>query len=153
MPAMYPRAVSVGLKAFFVVNAFVFGASPTAAGAFRGEPVYIANHACHGHASKPWGVTLACGDGNLYVTGLTYSTYGQKVANARATFHANDCIPYCAAGHFHTYRGSLSFRDIVRCEDGRLYYSRARYKFAGPFGSGTANIQPFFEEGCSGVLG
>jgi hypothetical protein len=124
---------------------------PTWAGAFHGERVYIANHGCTGHAYKPWGVTLACGDGNLYATGIAYKEYGQKVAVATASIHLNDCIPYCAAGHFHSYRGTLSFRAIVRCDDGRLYYSRARYKFTGPYGSGDSHIAPF--EHCSGVLG
>jgi hypothetical protein len=119
--------------------------------AFHGEKVYVANHACRGHAVRPPGVTLACGDGNLYATGITYKTYGQKVATATATMHLNDCVPYCARGRFHSYSGTLSFRDIVRCADGRLYYSRLRYRFAGPFGSGTANIAPL--KRCSGILG
>lgn len=137
--------VAIGL------NALLMAALPLSASAFHGERVYIANSACGGHAYKPHGVTLACGDGNLYATGISYKAYGQKVAIATATMHLNDCLPNCAAGHFHSYRGNLSFRDIVRCGDGRLYYSRARYKFSGPFGSGTANITPF--EHCSGVLG
>ena len=115
--------------------------------AFHGETVFIANR-CGGHAYKPWGVVVACGDGNLYVTGLRYQTYGQQVARATATIHANDCLPYCAAGHFHTYRGSVSFRDVVRCEDGRLYYSRIRLTVSR--GPTTWPIAPLEE--CSSVL-
>jgi hypothetical protein len=96
----------------------------TSAGAFHGERVYIANQACAGHTYKPSRVTLACGDGNLYATGIAYSAYGQRVAVATATMHLNDCVPNCAIGRFHSYKGSLRFRDLVRCKDGLLYYSR-----------------------------
>ena len=122
---------------------------PAWAGASHSERIYIANSGCRGHAYKPSGVTLACGDGNLYATGIAYREYGHKVTTATATIHLNACTPNCAAGQFHSYPGTLSFRDIVRCEDGRLYYSRASYKFTGPDGSGTAVIAPF--EHCSRV--
>ena len=115
---------------------------PSFAQAFRGERVYVANNGCIGHASRPSSITLACGDGNLYATGIRYRTYGQNVARASATMHLNDCTPNCAAGRFHSYRGTLLLRNIVRCSDGRLYYSRARYSFAAPHGSGLADIEP-----------
>jgi hypothetical protein len=127
-----------------VASALLISASLSpSAGAVRGARVYIASSYCTGHAYKPSRVTLACGDGNVYATGIAYSTYGGMVARATATIHANDCMPNCAKGHFHSYRGSLSFRDFVRCKDGRLYYVQARYRAAAPFASGAANISPF----------
>ena len=116
---------------------------------FHEERVYVANNGCQGQAWRPLAVTFACGDGNLFATGISYSRYGGKAAAATATFHLNDCLPYCAAGHFHTYSGNVTFRDIVRCR-GVLFYSRAYYSFAG--NSGWANISPFESE-CTGVLG
>ena len=118
------------------------GSLPALAQAFPGKRVYVANDGCTGHAYRPSRVTLACGDGNLYATGISYRTYGQSVARASARIHLNDCIPNCATGRFHSYRGTLSLRDIVRCSDRRLYYSRARYSVAGAHGSGLADIEP-----------
>jgi hypothetical protein len=134
-----------------IVATVLLLAVPPLAAAFRSERVYVANEACKGHGYKPRRIVFACGDGNLYATGISYKSYGQKVATATATMHLNDCTPYCAAGHFHTYRGSIRLKDIVRCHDGRLYYSRVRYRFSGPHGSGTANVRPF--EQCSQALG
>jgi hypothetical protein len=96
-------------------------------------------------------VVFACADGNLYATRVNYSSYGQKVATATATVHLNDCTPYCAAGHFHSYMGTIRLQAIARCHDGRLYYTRVHYRFAAPHGSGTANIGPF--EHCSRASG
>lgn len=121
------------------------------ASAFHGERVYIANR-CDGHAYKPWGVIIACGDGNLYSTGIRFATYGGKLAVARATIHANGCFPNCAVGHFHTYAGTLRFKDIVRCDDDRLYYSVVQYRFPGPHGIGYGPIAPIEAE-CSRILG
>jgi hypothetical protein len=134
----------MGSRLSFTVAALLLLASlPGLARASRGERVYVASSGCSGHAYKPSRITLACADGNLYATGISYRGYGQNVARASATIHLNDCTPNCAAGHFHSYRGTLSLRDIVRCSDGRLYYSRARYGFAGPHGAGLADIEPF----------
>lgn len=106
------------------------------------QRVFIAASGCTGHTYRPTRVTLACGDGNLYATAIVYRGYGGRTAPASATIHINNCLPDCAAGSFKVYRGTLSFSAIVRCADGRLYYSRARYGFAAPHGSGTADVEP-----------
>lgn len=59
---------------------------------------------CQGHAHvRPAGYTLACADGNDYLNGLAWTSWGPQLASATGTEHVNDCIPYCAAGHFHSY--------------------------------------------------
>jgi hypothetical protein len=59
---------------------------------------------CQGHAqTRPGSFTLACADGNDYLTGLSWASWTPKLASGYGTQHENDCIPYCAAGHFHTY--------------------------------------------------
>jgi hypothetical protein len=149
-PNGYRVATTRRLALGILAAALLLGVPRLAVG-FHGERVYVANQACKGHAYRPGRVVLACGDGNLYATRIKYAAYGQKVATATATVHLNDCTPYCAAGHFRSYIASIRFQAIARCRDGRLYYSRVRYRFAGPHGSGSANLSPF--EQCSRVVG
>jgi hypothetical protein len=59
---------------------------------------------CQGHPHvRPGRYTLACADGNDYLSGLTWTSWGPRLASATGTEHVNDCVPYCAAGHFHSY--------------------------------------------------
>lgn len=109
--------------------------------------VFVAAEGCCGHVYKPRKVVLACADANLYVTELSYSSYGDREAKAGGRFHLNDCTPNCAGGRFHTYRGSIRLFDVVRCADGRRYFSRARYSFHARGGKGTADVAPLMR--CS----
>jgi hypothetical protein len=120
----------------------------------RRPAIYVAGDSCHGHTVRPRTITLACADDNLYATGVSFATTGRDVygtarADASATIHENDCEPYCAAGHFLSGHGTLALSGIVRCADGRLYYSRAHYTFSR--GRGEADIEPF--ERCHVVPG
>jgi hypothetical protein len=59
---------------------------------------------CQGRGDvRPGSFTLACADGNDALTGLTWTSWGPKLASSYGTQVMNDCIPYCAAGHFHRY--------------------------------------------------
>jgi hypothetical protein len=53
--------------------------------------------------TRPATFVLACGDGNNYLTGVRWSAWSTGSATGKATDQANDCTPYCAAGHFHGY--------------------------------------------------
>jgi|HubBroStandDraft_6_1064221.scaffolds.fasta_scaffold36809_2 hypothetical protein len=129
------------------------GAGAAAHGAPKRHPrVYVANKDCRGHTFRPASITLACGDGNLYVSEVDYFNgpsegYGSARAGASVTIHENDCKPDCAAGKFIVEKGALTLKRIVRCADGLLYYSRALYAFPG--GENEVDIQPF--ERCSPV--
>jgi len=57
---------------------------------------------CGPLVSKPVQLVLACGDGNYYLSGLRWSGWGSATAAATGKAVANDCTPYCAAGHFHS---------------------------------------------------
>jgi hypothetical protein len=102
--------------------------------------VYIAASACTGRSYKPRTVVLACADGNLFASGLRYTSYGSRQASAEGLMHLNDCTPNCAQGRFRTRPGSVRFSAAVRCADGHRYFTRARYKFGKR--SGTADIEP-----------
>ncbi|MGA2163077.1 MAG: hypothetical protein ABSH36_01255 [Solirubrobacteraceae bacterium] len=129
------------------------GAGAAAHSAPKRHPrVYVANKDCRGHTFRPASITLACGDGNLYVSEVDYFNsrpegYGAARASASVTIHENDCKPDCAAGKFIVEKGGLTLKRIVRCADGLLYYSRALYAFPG--GENEVDIQPY--ERCSPV--
>ncbi|HLI35939.1 MAG TPA: hypothetical protein VKV80_01170 [Streptosporangiaceae bacterium] len=52
---------------------------------------------------RPGTIVLACADGNDYLGALSWTSWTQPLASATGTQHENDCIPSCAAGHFHSY--------------------------------------------------
>jgi hypothetical protein len=59
---------------------------------------------CQGRTEvRPAGLTLACADGNDALTGLSWTSWGPKLASGYGTQVQNDCRPYCAAGHLHSY--------------------------------------------------
>lgn len=117
-------------------------ANAAASGAAHSH-VEVAAEGCRGHLYRPRKIILACADANLYVTGVSYSSYGGHEAKAHGLFHLNDCTPNCAGGRFHTYHGSIRLFDVVQCVDGRRYFSQARYSFRARGGKGTADIAPF----------
>ena len=73
------------------------GAATSAAGV----PVVI-NCAMHGQ-TRPRQYILACGDGNFYLDKLNWAAWGSSSAFAEGINTFNDCVPFCAAGHFHSF--------------------------------------------------
>jgi hypothetical protein len=76
---------------------------------------------------RPRSIVFACADANLYATGLRWSSWG-VTARATGLAHANDCEPYCAAGHFHTYRVAVTLSKPKRC-GGRVELTRLTWRF------------------------
>ena len=76
-------------------------ASASSAGRFSVRTVVLN---CLGHPQvRPGRFTLACADANDYLTGLAWKSWGPMLASATGMQAVNDCVPYCAAGHFHRY--------------------------------------------------
>lgn len=76
-------------------------ASASPAGRFSVRTVVLN---CLGHPQvRPGRFTLACADANDYLTGLAWKSWGPALASATGVQALNDCVPYCAAGHFHRY--------------------------------------------------
>jgi hypothetical protein len=66
------------------------------------ERIVVLN--CLGQAQvRPSSFILACADANDYLTKLSWTSWEPNLASAYGTQEENDCIPYCAAGHFHAY--------------------------------------------------
>ncbi len=52
---------------------------------------------------RPRTFILTCADGNAYFGKLSWTSWTPGLASAKGTLVLNDCTPYCAAGHFHSY--------------------------------------------------
>ena len=84
----------------------------------------------HAHV-QPARYTLACADGNDYLTGLAWTSWGPRLASATGTEHVNDCIPYCAAGHFHSYPVNVVVWGSTAAGPGRQRYTRITELYPG----------------------
>jgi hypothetical protein len=111
---------------------------PALAGSGR---VFVASKGCTGRVYRPGSIVIACADAGLVARSVRYSSYGGSTARAQATFAENDCQPNCAAGHFHTYSGTLTLTAIRRCS-GVRYYTKVAYRFSGPAGKGSTSLTP-----------
>jgi hypothetical protein len=88
-------AIGLGL------NGAASATTSSASGMFSERTVVLD---CLGHAQlRPDRFTLACADANDYLTRLHWKSWGSRLASATGVQEINDCVPYCAAGHFHGY--------------------------------------------------
>lgn len=89
---------------------------------------------CGPLVAQPKSIVLACADGNYELTSLHWRAWGRTTATASGEARANDCKPYCAAGHFHSYPVTVTVTKLVKCGSARTYdkltitYSGARPK-------------------------
>ena len=110
--------------------------APEVASLFAERTVVIS---CLGRPeARPGSLTLACADGNDYLTGLSWTSWSPRLASGYGTQMENDCTPYCAAGHFHRYPvlvvlwGSAAVQNspgTLRYTKITLIYTGARPKF------------------------
>jgi hypothetical protein len=70
---------------------------------------------CGPVVSKPASMVLACADANYSLERIAWHGWGTASATGNATARANDCKPYCAAGHFHTYPVTVTADKLMRC--------------------------------------
>jgi hypothetical protein len=97
------------------------------------ERVYFPS-SCNEARYKPRRIVIACGDGNYQLRGMHWRSWNGRVARGRGFARVNDCIPYCARGHFHLYRvrARLSRPRNVQCGSHRRFtYRRIRVLFTG----------------------
>lgn len=90
--------------------------------------VFVAARACTGHVRRPRKIVLACADASLYASAIKWRSYGGKVSSGKALLHLNECSPNCVSGHYRTFRSPIRLKRIVRCSDGRRYYTRAMFE-------------------------
>lgn len=127
-----------------VIRALVLAAA-AAALLFPAASLAAAPHAelsnCGKLEQRPAQLVLACADANYALAQLVWSTWGEASARAGGEVRANDCTPYCAAGHFHTYPAHAIADKLTRCGSTRIYL-RLTIDFTGkrPKGYGKADV-------------
>ena len=80
-------------------------------------------------AYKPSKIIIACGDGNLYVTELKWSSWGTTSAKGAGTGHQNTCTPSCAQGRFKTYPLAVKLSSPKTCSNGKREFAKLTYTY------------------------
>jgi hypothetical protein len=87
---------------------------------------------CYNTATKPRSIIVACGDGNFQLKSLRWKRWNKPRAKARGRAWINDCVPYCAAGTFHSYPARVVLSRPFYCrQKGRYLYRRLKAKTRG----------------------
>jgi hypothetical protein len=98
------------------------------------------SHHCHRikinagshQAIEPHRLLSLSGDGSFYVTKLRHwHHWNHRKATAHGKAHLNDCVPYCAAGTFHTYPAFVRVSRPLNCGGGHKSYSKILVRFNG----------------------
>jgi hypothetical protein len=89
--------------------------------------------------------TLACADGNDYLSNLSWTAWRAAYASATGTQTMNDCMPTCVQGTFHTYPVNVVFWGSapVTGNSTQRRYSMITLRYTGtppPFYFGTTII-------------
>jgi hypothetical protein len=113
--------VAASIAAAVAVTAAAASKPPRLAGCIPGTPSTV----------RPGKIIVACGDANFYFTNLGWSSWNAKQAIARGLAQLNDCKPTCAAGHFHTYRSTVTLSRPRSCSDGIRAFTRMAWQFQG----------------------
>ena len=94
-------------------------------------------NACGPMVWKPKSLILACADANYGLERLAWYAWGKATATAAGVVRANDCKPYCAAGHFHTYPVTVTADRLAKCGLAPTY-ARLTITYAGARPAGIA---------------
>ena len=115
-------------------------ASASPAGRFSVRTVVLN---CLGHPQvRPGRFTLACADANDYLTGLAWKSWGPRLASATGVQAVNDCVPYCAAGHFHRYPVDVVLWNPAAAGPGSQRYTSITLLYPGAHPAYTGSRRP-----------
>jgi hypothetical protein len=101
------------------------GASAARSVGYYGCRTFVAKHPTA--VVKPTSIVVACGDGNLYLTGIHWATWNASTATGSGMVHSNDCKPYCAADHFHTAPATVTLSKPRSCK-GNVVFTNLRLR-------------------------
>ncbi|QHC22851.1 hypothetical protein [Streptomyces sp. GS7] len=90
---------------------------------------------------EPREYMLACADGNNDLRGLRWADWTARTAHGVGRQVANDCLPDCAEGHFHTFWvGVEAYRPVARPDGKAPHFSRLKVVYLDnrPPGSGPS---------------
>jgi hypothetical protein len=136
---MKRRRLTSAIVAAISVPALGLGLGPTLGSAASARTISARQYSessvvinCQGRAQvRPGSLTLACADGNDYLSGLTWTSWAPGLASAIGMQIENDCVPYCAAGHFHRYAVDAVFWGSVAAGPGRQRYTKVTLLYPG----------------------
>lgn len=78
--------------------------------------------------TKPSQLMIACGDGSFFITNLKWARWNRAKAQSVGVGHLNDCIPYCAEGHYHTFSIAVDLSRPQTCgKNGVLQFTRLKW--------------------------
>ena len=97
---------------------------------------------------RPATIVIACADANLALTHLRWVSFGAATAHASGSYYVNDCTPYCAAGHFHSYPVTVVLWQAALCQDKYDDYREATVTFTGRRPPGLKSAHPKLSVGC-----
>jgi hypothetical protein len=80
--------------------------------------------------AAPKSLVLTCADANYSLEKIAWKHWGAGSATGTATVRANDCKPYCAAGHFHSYPVTVTADTLTTCGLAK-YYARLTLDYPG----------------------
>ena len=135
-------AVAAAALGFVVSTATASTSHPAAASSHRaaaaqGKPAQAAGvpkvYNCLHPQVRPGRFTLACADGNSYLSHLSWSSWTASSATGTGTQMINDCVPYCAKGTFRRYPAHVTFwrSEPVPNHPGQRYFSRVTLAYPG----------------------
>ena len=77
----------------------------------RALPVPTVVFDCPGQraVAEPKTYVLTCADYNSSLGKLSWTSWTPGLASAKGVLTENDCLPYCAAGHFRSYPAVVVF--------------------------------------------
>jgi hypothetical protein len=105
---------------------------------------------CDGPRYRPAAVTLTCADANLRLIALRWTGWNDRAATARGLVYANDCTPFCAAGHFHRIPAKITASQPAVCR-GVYQYLHLRYRLLRPERGFSRTGRTSFDWTCNDV--
>jgi hypothetical protein len=104
--------------------------------------IFVASNHCGEHVLRPSRISLECPHRTFSVKNLTYTSYGGRIARAKGLF-SDTCGSSCGSSPFKQVPGSVTLKDVIRCQ-GRFYYGSIswHYNSADAGGNGGALIGP-----------
>jgi hypothetical protein len=88
---------------------------------------------------KPTDMLIACGDGNVWVRSLRWSTWTSLKATGVGTWQQNNCLPDCARGRFLDYPVTLTLSEPMTGQ-GTTIFGSVEAQFGGPAPMGKPRV-------------
>jgi hypothetical protein len=120
MDQRWRRVLRLPVVALYLA-AWALGSFSTTAGAASGTALPRVMTCAGTAVVQPTSYTIACGDGNSYLSQLHWTLWVAGGARATGTFTENDCTPYCAAGKFVSHAAKVSLSRARGTRHGYLY--------------------------------